>query len=191
GDVVHPDAVDVGELVPEGFLELGVVPGDGAVRGRVVRRGRGTGRGAGREQEGEQEGRRGAQRGAARAWSWTGEREHVHRVPYVGGCPVCEEAPEMARKVAVTATKSGCRACRTGRTPERGGKRRLRLVWTCSICADTLRLGLDLPARLTATPPHFTRSGSMRTRTKLYAAAVGLATTGALVLSSGGASGHG
>lgn len=32
----------------------------------------------------------------------------------------------------------------------------------------------------------------MRTsRTKLYAAAVGLATTGALVLSSGGASGHG
>ncbi|GHB22201.1 chitin-binding protein [Streptomyces viridiviolaceus] len=31
----------------------------------------------------------------------------------------------------------------------------------------------------------------MRTRTKLYAAAVGMATTGALVLSSGGASGHG
>ncbi|MEU0910766.1 lytic polysaccharide monooxygenase auxiliary activity family 9 protein [Streptomyces althioticus] len=31
----------------------------------------------------------------------------------------------------------------------------------------------------------------MRKRTKLYAAAVGLATTGALVLSSGGASGHG
>lgn len=31
----------------------------------------------------------------------------------------------------------------------------------------------------------------MRTRTKLYAAVVGLATTGALVLSSGGASGHG
>ncbi len=31
----------------------------------------------------------------------------------------------------------------------------------------------------------------MRKRTKLYAAAVGLATTGALMLSSGGASGHG
>ncbi|XKK59120.1 lytic polysaccharide monooxygenase [Streptomyces sp. ARC32] len=31
----------------------------------------------------------------------------------------------------------------------------------------------------------------MRTRTKLYAAALGMATTGALVLSSGGASGHG
>jgi predicted carbohydrate-binding protein with CBM5 and CBM33 domain len=31
----------------------------------------------------------------------------------------------------------------------------------------------------------------MRTRTKTYAAAVGLATTGALLLSSGGASGHG
>ncbi|MEU9336876.1 lytic polysaccharide monooxygenase [Streptomyces sp. NPDC048290] len=31
----------------------------------------------------------------------------------------------------------------------------------------------------------------MRTRTKMYAAAVGLATTGALVLSSGGATGHG
>ncbi|MBU8549947.1 lytic polysaccharide monooxygenase [Streptomyces sp. Babs14] len=31
----------------------------------------------------------------------------------------------------------------------------------------------------------------MRTRTKLYAAAVGMATTGALVLSSGGATGHG
>ncbi|MEU4146271.1 MULTISPECIES: lytic polysaccharide monooxygenase [Streptomyces] len=31
----------------------------------------------------------------------------------------------------------------------------------------------------------------MRTRTKIYAAAVGMATTGALVLSSGGATGHG
>ncbi|WP_217166817.1 lytic polysaccharide monooxygenase [Streptomyces sp. AC512_CC834] len=31
----------------------------------------------------------------------------------------------------------------------------------------------------------------MRTRTKMYAAALGMATTGALVLSSGGASGHG
>jgi hypothetical protein len=47
--VVHPHALDVGELVPEGLLEGRVVLGDGGVRRGLLR----CGTGCDQEQQGE------------------------------------------------------------------------------------------------------------------------------------------